>query len=83
MSQPDPTPDAAQSLEDAAHAVVRAYTAEAEDWNDGEFALWRKDDLVNALVALRVVVAETCADPICPDHGDPDNAVPDDGSFRG
>jgi hypothetical protein len=37
----------------AAIDVVDAYTAEAEDWNDGEFALWQKDDLVNAIVKLR------------------------------
>lgn len=36
-----------------AKAVTEAYTAEAEDWNDGEFALWKKDDLVNAIVELR------------------------------
>jgi len=40
----------------AAEAVARAFTAEAEDWNDGEFALWRKDDLVNAIVNLRTVM---------------------------
>lgn len=37
----------------AARAVVRAFTAEAEDWNDGEYALWKKDDLIMALVRLR------------------------------
>jgi hypothetical protein len=45
-----------QTLLDAARAVTTAYTAEAEDWNDGEFALWDKDDLVAAIVALRQVV---------------------------
>lgn len=38
---------------EAAEQAVKAYTAEAEDWNDGEFALWHKDDLVKALVSLR------------------------------
>lgn len=42
----------------AAEKVADAYTAEAEDWNDGELALWRKDDLVNAIVNLRQVLGE-------------------------
>jgi hypothetical protein len=46
-------------LLEAARAVVRAYTAEAEDWNDGEYALWQKDDLIVALVRLRQVLADS------------------------
>lgn len=45
-------------LREAAERVATAFTAEAEDWNDGEFALWGKDDLVNAIVTLRSVLAE-------------------------
>jgi len=45
-------------LREAATKVADAYTAEAEDHNDGEFALWQKDDLVNAIVALRAALRE-------------------------
>lgn len=45
-------------LEAAATKVTDAYTAEAEDHNDGEFALWKADDLVNAIVALWIALAE-------------------------
>jgi len=45
-----------EALHEAAKKVTDAFTAEAEDWNDGEFALWRKDDLVNAIVELRKIV---------------------------
>jgi len=45
-------------LREAATKVTDAYTAEAEDHNDGEFALWQKDDLVNAIVALRAALGE-------------------------
>ena len=41
----------------AAQAVVTAYTAETEDWNDGEFSLWRKDALIVAIVSLRAALA--------------------------
>jgi hypothetical protein len=44
-------------IAERARAVVDAYTAQAEDWNDGEFSLWGKDDLVNAIVALRAALA--------------------------
>jgi hypothetical protein len=59
----------------AAHRVTHAFTAEAEDWNDGTYALWRKDDLVNALAELRKVVGDLCADPTCGDHGDDPHTV--------
>ena len=45
-------------LREAATKVTTAYTAEAEDHNDGEFALWKADDLVNAIVALRAALGE-------------------------
>ena len=45
-------------LREAATKVADAYTAEAEDHNDGEFALWKADDLVNAIVALRAALGE-------------------------
>lgn len=40
-----------------AERVVEAYTNEAEDRNDGEFALWQSEGLVNAIVALRAALA--------------------------
>ena len=45
-------------LREAGTKVADAYTAEAEDHNDGEFALWKADDLVNAIVALRAALRE-------------------------
>lgn len=39
-----------------ARAVTAMYTAAAEDSNDGSFALWREDDLINAIVSLRQLV---------------------------
>ena len=47
-----------ERLREAATKVADAYTAEAEDHNDGEFALWKADDLVNAIVALRAALAK-------------------------
>lgn len=44
---------AAEKIVQLAAKVALAYTAEAEDWNDGEYALWHKDDLVHALTDLR------------------------------
>ena len=45
-------------LRKAGTKVADAYTAEAEDHTDGEFALWKADDLVNAIVALRAALGE-------------------------
>lgn len=59
----------------AAKRVTRAYTAEAEDWNDGEFALWQKDDLVVALVELRKLVS--------PDRYESDTVIWEFGPERG
>jgi hypothetical protein len=42
---------------EAAEKVADAYTAESEDHSDGEFALWNKDDLINAIVRLRQLIA--------------------------
>lgn len=53
MDERDHYREALERIAEVALRVEKAFTAEAEDWNDGEFALWRKDDLVNALVALR------------------------------
>lgn len=47
----------ASEMEAAAKKVCDAYTAEAEDHNDGEFSLWKADDLVNAIVDLRAALA--------------------------
>lgn len=49
--------DAAVAVIAAAERSCDAYTREAEDWNDGEFALWSKDDLVEAIVAQRSALA--------------------------
>jgi hypothetical protein len=51
----------ADKLKAALTQITDAYTAEAEDHNDGEFALWKADDLVNAIVAARAALAP--ADP--------------------
>lgn len=48
--------DAALAQVELARRVTDAYTAEAEDHNDGEFALWKADDLINAIVALRAAL---------------------------
>lgn len=45
-------------LREAARKVATTFTALAEDWNDGEFAWCSQDDLINAIVALRVVLGE-------------------------
>ncbi len=65
------------ALEEAARAVTRAYTAESEDWNDGEFALWKADDLINAIVALRHVVSTRR----CGDCGNEEDYEMRDGSW--
>jgi stress response protein YsnF len=41
-----------------ARKVTDAYTAEAEDHNDGEFSLWKADDLVVAIVNLRAALED-------------------------
>lgn len=41
------------ALRKAAEKVVDEYHKWSEDANDGEFALWRREDLVNAIIALR------------------------------
>lgn len=59
----------AAKLREAATRVVDVFTAEAEDHNDGEFALWEADDLgefalwkaadlLNAIVALRAALGD-------------------------
>ncbi len=45
-------------LDAAARKVTEAFTAESEDWNDGTYALWGKDDLISAIVALRSSLIE-------------------------
>ena len=40
-------------LQKAADDVIDAYHRESEDANDGEFALWKADDLINAIIRLR------------------------------
>lgn len=49
--------EAERALREAAQRVADAFTAEAEDHNDGEFSLWGKDDLVMAIVNLRAALA--------------------------
>lgn len=49
-------------LIDAADKTSREYTLWAEDANDGEYALWRRDDLINGLVSTRAAVAPLVED---------------------
>lgn len=55
-------------LREAAWRVVDEYHKWSEDANDGEFALSRAEDFINAIVALRSALVES--DP-CPGTGIP------------
>ncbi len=44
------------ALEHALGQIVECYHRESEDANDGEFALWKADDLINAIIAGREVL---------------------------
>ena len=47
----------AADARDAAARVVDEYHKWSEDANDGEFAIWRSEDLINAIIALRSLLA--------------------------
>jgi len=44
-------------LEEAGNRVVDEYHKWSEDANDGEFAIWRSEDFINAILALRALLA--------------------------
>jgi hypothetical protein len=48
-----------QRLRDAGQTVATAFTAWAEDWNDGTYAYYKSDDLMVACVALRAALDGT------------------------